>query len=110
MSLWFQRSSLDYFRLSFSCMFQADLSKNEKAQALKEVPSLLECFSHSFFIGGYFVGPQFCMRKYQTFIERNQSGEFEKLPSPVAFGFKRMAIGWGYMLFHLLGSGYVSEE
>jgi lysophospholipid acyltransferase 5 len=34
-------------------------------QALTETPSLLEVFSHSFFVGGYLVGPQFCMKKYQ---------------------------------------------
>ena len=81
------------------------LSKNEAAQALTEVPSLLEFFSHSFFVGGYFVGPQFCMKKYQDFIQANIDGGVKE--SPVPFGLRRLAIGWGYMLFHLIGSGVV---
>ena len=42
------------------------LGRDQLAAALDEMPSLLECFSHSFFIGGYFVGPQFSMRKFQV--------------------------------------------
>jgi len=40
-------------------MFQA-------AAALVEMPSLLECLSHSYFLGGYFVGPQFPMKKFKV--------------------------------------------
>jgi hypothetical protein len=35
------------------------------------LPSLIEMFSHCFFIGGYLVGPQFSMKKYQNYIRRN---------------------------------------
>ena len=84
------------------------LSVNEKAQALKELPSLLEFFSHAFFVGGYFVGPQFCMRRYQTYIAANVAGEEKE--SPVMFGLRRLAVGWGYMLFHLVGSAIVPQD
>ena len=69
------------------------------------MPSILEFFSHSFFVGGYFVGPQFCMKKYQDYIQANIDGGVKQ--SPVPFGLRRLAIGWGYMLFHLIGSGVV---
>ncbi len=42
-------------------------SKDQQANALTEFPSLLECFGHSFFLGGYFVGPQFSMKKLKVF-------------------------------------------
>lgn len=75
-----------------------------KEAAVKDGPSILEAFSHSFFVGGYFVGPQFSLRKFRACLERNRT---EELPSPVKFGFLRLALGAGYMVFHLLGSGYV---
>lgn len=85
--------------------WQEELSRDQKAGRLTEVPSLIECLSHSFFIGGYFVGPQFSMRKFKNYIEVNRT---QDLPSPVGFGFKRLAIGWVYMIAHLIGSGIVS--
>ena len=44
----------------------------------------------------------------QNFIERNRSEN--DLPSPVSFGLKRLGIGFAYMIFHLLGSTFVSIE
>ena len=37
----------------------------QKKSALASSPNILELLSHSFFVGGYFVGPQFTMKKYQ---------------------------------------------
>ena len=63
------------------------LSKDQQKSALEEVPSILEMLSHSFFIGGYFVGPQFCMKKFREFV----SPEYhQNLPSPITYGFKRL--------------------
>ena len=58
---------------------ELELSKDQKENALKEVPSILEMFSQAFFIGGYFVGPQFSMKKYQNFIHK-------KFKSQIFFG------------------------
>ncbi len=44
-------------------------------------------------------------------IERNRSSDSSSIgsdDSPVPYGFGRFALGWAYMLFHLIGSGYVS--
>jgi len=81
-----------------------ELSKDQKESALKEIPSILEMFSHAFFTGGYFVGPQFSMRKYQNFINRNIQDD---LPPSRRFAFKRFGIGCCYLLGHLLGDKYV---
>ena len=40
----------------------------QKKSALASSPNILELLSHSFFVGGYFVGPQFTMRKYQEVL------------------------------------------
>ena len=43
----------------------ASLSKDQQKTALSSSPNILEMLSHSFFIGGYFVGPQFSLAKYR---------------------------------------------
>ena len=84
------------------------LSKDQEKSALEEAPSLLEVFSHSFFIGGYFVGPQIQMKKYQQFVSPSYQ---DSLPSsPLAYGFKRLALGFFYMFFHVLGSSLLPAD
>jgi lysophospholipid acyltransferase 5 len=63
------------------------------------LPSLIEMFSHCFFIGGYLVGPQFSMRKYKDYIRRNIH---EDIPSSVKFGLTRFFIGACYLVGHLV--------
>lgn len=84
---------------------ELELSKDQKENALKEVPSILEMFSQAFFIGGYFVGPQFSMKKYQNFIQRNIE---EDLPPSRRFAFKRFGIGVLYMAGHLIGDKFIA--
>ncbi len=45
---------------------QAVLSADQQKAALPSRPGLLDMLAHSFFVGGYFVGPQFTMRKFLT--------------------------------------------
>jgi len=83
------------------------LSTDQAKTALSTSPNILEMLSHSFFIGGYFVGPQFSLAKYRQFV----SPEYQaSLPSsPVNFGLKRLAISICYMTAHVLGSSYLPE-
>jgi len=84
---------------------EAVLSKDQKKSFLTEHPNLLEMLSHSFFIGGYFVGPQFPMKKYREFVGPDY---ISNLPgSPLPYAFKRLGLGIFYMLFHVVGSGYL---
>jgi lysophospholipid acyltransferase 5 len=46
----------------------AKLSSEQKETALVPVPSLLEICGHSYFFGGFLVGPQFPMKRYQDFV------------------------------------------
>lgn len=81
------------------------LSKDQEKAALSEAPSLLEMMSHSFFIGGYFVGPQFSFKKFKEFAS---PGYQSKLPgSPLSYGLKRLGLSCAYMSVHLVGSMYV---
>jgi len=83
------------------------LSKDQAQTALPSSPNILEMLSHSFFIGGYFVGPQFSLSKYRQFV----SPEYQaSLPSsPVQFGLKRLLISICYMTAHVVGSNYLPE-
>jgi len=83
------------------------LSAEQTKTALPTSPNILEMLSHSFFIGGYFVGPQFSLAKFRQFV----SPEYQaSLPSsPVSFGLKRLAISICYMTAHVLGSSYLPE-
>jgi len=70
----------------------------------------LEMFSQAFFVGGYFVGPQFSMKKFQNYIQRNIN---EDLPpsaesSMVRFAFRRFGIGLCYLFGHLLGDKFLA--
>ena len=84
------------------------LSKDQQKTALADPPSLLEMLSHSFFIGGYFVGPQIQMKKYREFVSPTFQ---DSLPaSPLQYGFKRLLLGLCYMVFHVLGSLYLPSD
>jgi len=84
------------------------LSKDQQKSAIEELPSLLEMLSHSFFIGGYFVGPQFPMKKYREFVSPSYQ---DSLPgSPHAYGFKRLGLGLCYMVIHVVGSLYLPAD
>ncbi len=48
-----------------------------------------------------------CIFPRQAMIDRNRT-ESPDADSPVTYGFARFAVGWAYMIFHLIGSGYVS--
>ena len=44
------------------------LDQEQKLNALKDVPSILEMTSHIFYLPSYFIGPQHSMRKFKKFI------------------------------------------
>ena len=95
----------------------------QKKSALASSPNILELLSHSFFVGGYFVGPQFTMKKYQQvspkFLKQLLSLKMHLLlskvttpeyqaqlpnPGPLSFGLRRLLLAVGYMLLHVIGS------
>ncbi|GFW03113.1 lysophospholipid acyltransferase 5 [Trichonephila clavipes] len=55
------------------CKVEEMLSNEQKKTTLKKCPSLLEIAGHSYFFGGFMVGPQFPMKRYLDFIQGNYS-------------------------------------
>ena len=47
---------------------QSKLSEFQRQTCLKEQPSLLEIAAFSLFPGSFLVGPQFSMRRYQSYV------------------------------------------
>ena len=45
---------------------------HQKANELKEAPTLLEIIGHTFIISTYFFGPQTSMAKYKAALDRNR--------------------------------------
>jgi len=78
---------------------EEELSKDQKTAKLAEVPSLLEMCSHVFYLGSYFVGPQFTMTKFRGFIQRNiEDGD---MTGSLSFGTRRFVLAWVYFGMHL---------
>ena len=87
---------------------QDTLSRDQQRTALAELPSLLQMLSHNFYLGGYFIGPQIQMRKFQQFVSPSYSAT---LPgSPLRYGLARLGLGLAYLLLHLLGSVHLSSD
>jgi len=90
-------------------------------------PSLLELIAHTYFFGGFLVGPQFPMARYRTFIEHdpnksflensvNQTEQPEDLKqsqfhqSSFLTAVSRLVIGLIYIGFFVVGSGIVPQS
>jgi lysophospholipid acyltransferase 5 len=84
------------------------LTDDQSRAALVSSPNILEMLSHCFFVGGYFVGPQFTMRKYQEVFTSDYQAKLPS-PGPVGFGTKRLGLSVGYMLLHVVGSQFLPE-
>lgn len=65
----------------FSAPLQSEGNDRQKNSALPSVPSLLEVFGFSYFYGGFLVGPQFTLLKYQQLVNRELTDCQGKPPS-----------------------------
>ena len=84
------------------------LSKDQQKAALKERPSVLEMLSHSFFLGGYLIGPQFCMKRYR---EYTSPGYLDTIPStPVMYTIQRFCLGMLYLVLLQVGLAYFPSD
>jgi len=79
---------------------EATWGKDQHANALKDVPSLLEMTSHVFYLPSYFTGPQHSMKKFRSFIERNiADGD---MTGSKRFASKRFVLAWVYFAIHIV--------
>jgi len=88
-------------------------TKDQKLNALKEVPSILEMTSHVFFLPSYFTGPQHSMKRFRNFVQRNiDDGD---MTGSKRFATKRFLLGWVYFAIHIIFNmiapvDYIKEE
>ena len=84
------------------------LDQDQKLNALKDVPSILEMTSHIFYLPSYFIGPQHSMRRFRKFIQRNiDDGD---MTGSTMFAFKRFLLAMLYFLIHFFLSGISPES
>ncbi|GFR13924.1 lysophospholipid acyltransferase 5 [Trichonephila clavata] len=87
------------------------LSNEQKKTALKKCPSLLEIAGHSYFFGGFMVGPQFPMKRYLDFIQGNYSEKaFLGKPSCISTAFKSLGLGILILAMHQIGLVFIPEK
>jgi len=85
------------------------LSPEQEKCALPAAPNILEMLSHSFFIGGYFVGPQFSLAKYRQMVSPSYQASLPNPSQGITFGLTRLGLAVFYMTFHMVGSGFLPE-
>ncbi|XP_065170284.1 lysophospholipid acyltransferase 5 [Atheta coriaria] len=90
---------------------EESLGAQNKRVALKTRPTFLEYGGHMFFPTCYMIGPQFNMRRYQSFVAGEFSeGDKSKPPNSIAAGTRRLFLGIGYVaLFHVVNI-YVNDD
>ncbi|GIY05172.1 lysophospholipid acyltransferase 5 [Caerostris darwini] len=87
------------------------LSNDQKKTALKKCPSLLEVAGHTYFFGGFMVGPQFPMKRYVNFIDGNFPGKpLSGKPSCIGAGLKRLSSGILILSIYQLGNMFIPEK
>jgi len=84
------------------------LSPDQVRSKLDSVPGLLEMLGHSFFIGGYFVGPQFPLAKYRQMAAPGYQTTLP--PGQIRFGLARLGLSVAYMTVHLAGSAWLPDQ
>lgn len=84
------------------------LSKDQQKAAISETPSLLEMLSHSFFLGGYLIGPLFSMKKFREFTT---PGHIDTIPgSPIMYSLGRFGLSVMYMALLQIGLNYFPAD
>ncbi|KAH7955512.1 hypothetical protein HPB52_001186 [Rhipicephalus sanguineus] len=89
---------------------QETLPHDQKRTALANVPTFLEVMGHSYFFGGFLVGPQFPMKRYLDFTQGHFFHGKTVKPPCIVPALSRLALGMGCLLFSLIGSGYLDEK
>ncbi|XP_054721085.1 lysophospholipid acyltransferase 5-like [Uloborus diversus] len=87
------------------------LSHEQKKTALKHCPSLLEIAGHTYFFGGFMVGPQFPMKRYTEFVEglclaKTTDGK----PDCVKASMTRLGLGMLILSIYQVGSIFIPER
>ncbi|XP_064611109.1 lysophospholipid acyltransferase 5-like [Liolophura sinensis] len=88
------------------------LTPDQKSTALKKNPSLLEMFGQVYFFGGFLVGPQFSMKRYQDFVNGVFADKVTKGPpvSSVGAGLSRLGLGLLVVFLYQIGAIFIRQS
>ncbi|XP_076360930.1 lysophospholipid acyltransferase 5-like isoform X1 [Tachypleus tridentatus] len=87
------------------------LSNDQKKTALVKAPSLLEIGGHTYFFGGFLVGPQFSMRRYMDFVGGVFADkEGRKKPACILPALSRLALGLFILGIFQIGTLFIPEQ
>lgn len=84
---------------------EAELSAENRKSCLAAPPSLVELYAFALFPATVLIGPQFPMRRYASFVNK----EFDQYTGHVEAGLRRGAIGLAYLALNQLGGALVSD-
>lgn len=82
------------------------LSSENKKSCLKRIPNVIEVIAYTIFPASVLVGPQFSMRRYQRFINK----DFDKYTGHFSVGLQRGCIGLFYLLMNQIGSAMIPDQ
>ncbi|KAG8197373.1 hypothetical protein JTE90_013498 [Oedothorax gibbosus] len=90
---------------------ESELSNDQKKTALRNCPSLIEVAGHTYFFGGFMVGPQFPMKRYIDFINGSFPAKtIAGKPSCIGAGLKRLGVGILILSIYQVGNTYIPEK
>ncbi|KAK7476805.1 hypothetical protein BaRGS_00031966, partial [Batillaria attramentaria] len=85
--------------------------KDAQDSALASCPSFLEIMGQCYFFGCFLVGPQYCMRRYLSFVHGEYSDPRTKgPPNSLMPGLERLLLGVAYIATFQLVYLYVSDD
>lgn len=82
-----------------------ELSSENRKSCLAQTPTLVELYAFALFPATVLIGPQFPMRRYASFVNK----EFDQYTGHVEAGLQRGAIGLGYLALNQLGGAFISD-
>nr|CDJ82257.1 Membrane bound O-acyl transferase domain containing protein [Haemonchus contortus] len=87
------------------------LKRDQKAEAIKKLPGLLEIAAFTFLYSGTFVGPQFTLAKFRSFVDGAWLDE-KKQPkqSAISASLRRFLGGAAFLILNLVGTAWIPNS
>jgi lysophospholipid acyltransferase 5 len=86
------------------------MSSDQKKNHLKNCPSLLEIAAHTYFPGGFLIGPQFNIRRYLDFVHNKFEAVATGKGSSMKTGLIRGLTGLLYVAIYQIGASFLPDS